>query len=122
MVLYRHWAGTISSAVLFGVIFASQLSGFTVMKSGNHGAALGLLLFLLPGVVGSLLLHENKIINPILGALIASPFCLLLFFLSHGASISLWYQLAYMLSAVFWCGCGALGCYFVGVMFNGAAH
>ncbi|WP_410015938.1 inner membrane protein YbjM [Sodalis sp. RH24] len=122
MALYRHWAGTISSAVLFGVIFASQVSGFEVMKTGDHGAAFGLLLFLLPGIVGSLLLHENKIINPIVGALIASPFCLLLFYLGHGLSISLWYQLAYMLSAVFWCACGALGCYFAGVIYKGAAH
>ncbi|NDL62876.1 inner membrane protein YbjM [Acerihabitans arboris] len=122
MAFYRQWAGTISSAVLFGVIFACQMGGFAVMNEENHGAALGLLLFLLPGLVGSLLTHANKIIRPIFGALLASPLCLLLFYLGHGLSISLWYQLAYVLSAVFWCACGALGCYFAGVMFKGAAH
>lgn len=122
MALYRHWAGTISSAVLFVVIFASQVSGFAVLKTENHGAALGLLLFLLPGIVGSLLSHGNKIVNPIVGALLASLPCLLLFYFSHGLFISLWYQLAYILSAVFWCACGALGCYFAGMMFKGTAH
>lgn len=122
MALNRRWAGTISSAVLFAVVFASQFGGLSVMKTGHQGSAFGLLLFLLPGIIGCLLSSVNKVVSPIFGALIAAPLCLLLFYLEHGLSISIGYQLAYVLSAVFWCGCGALGCYFAGVILKSAVR
>ncbi len=122
MTVYRRGAGIISSAVLFAVVFASQESGFAVMNAQNHGASLGLLLFLVPGVVGGLLSQANKIVFPVLGALLASPLCLVLFSVARSEPASVWYQMTYLLSAVFWCACGALGWYFIGVMFKRPAH
>lgn len=117
MAVYLRRAGSISSAVLFTVIFASQESEF-VVNAPSHGASLGLLLFLLPGVVGSVLSHANKIIMPVLGALLASPLCLALFYIGRSVPITFWYQLTYLLSAIFWCACGALACCFIGAMFK----
>ena len=120
MTMNRIRAGTISSAVLFLVVFASQESGFIVVSARNHGAALGLLLFLLPGIVGSLLSRGNKVVCPLLGALLISPLCLLLFNVGSTNTLhyTLWYQVTYLLSAIFWCAFGALGCFFVVEMFK----
>ncbi len=118
MTINRLKTGTISSAVLFLVIFASQESGFVILHAKSHGAALGLLLFLLPGIVGSLLSHGNKIFCPLKGAVLISPVVLLLFNLGSTLQYSLWYQVTYLLSAIFWCACGALGCYFVSELFR----
>ncbi|WP_170975327.1 inner membrane protein YbjM [Martelella alba] len=118
MTINRIRAGTISSAVLFLVVFASQESGFVVESAKQHGAALGLLLFLLPGIIGSLLSPEHKIMGPLAGVLLMFPVCLLLFNLGASSHYTLWYQFTYLLSAVFWCAFGALGCYFVVEMFT----
>jgi len=118
MAIKRLRVGTISSAVLFLVVFASQESGFIVLNAKSHGAALGFLLFLLPGIVGGLLSRGSKIFCPLLGALLVSPLCLLLFNVSSVLHYTLWYQVTYLLSAIFWCACGALVCFFAGEMFK----
>ncbi len=118
MAIKQLRTGTISSAVLFLVVFSSQESGFIVLNEKHHGAALGFLLFLLPGIVGSLLSRGNKVLCPLLGALLVSPLCLLLFNVSSTLHYSLWYQVTYLLSAIFWCACGALACFFVCEIFK----
>jgi len=108
MAVYLRRAGSISSAILFAVVFASQESGLVVTNAPTHGASLGLLLFLLPGVVGSLLSHANKIVMPLLGALAVTPLCMALFYIGRCAPLTFWFQFTYLLSALFWCACGAL--------------
>ncbi len=108
MAVYFRKAGSISSAILFVVIFASQESGLVVTNAPTHGASLGLLLFLLPGMVGSFLSYANKIVTPLLGALLVTPLCLAMFYIGRCAPLTLWFQLTYLLSALFWCACGAL--------------
>jgi len=112
MAVYLRKAGSISSAILFTVVFASQESGLVVTNEPSHGASLGLLLFLLPGMVGSLLSHSHKIAMPLLGALLVAPLCLALFYIGRCPPTTLWFQLTYLLSALFWCACGALAGYF----------
>ncbi|WP_132922683.1 inner membrane protein YbjM [Sodalis ligni] len=118
MAMKRLRVGTISSAVLFLVVFASQESGFIVLNERHQGAALGFLLYLLPGIVGGLLSRGSKITCPLLGALLVSPLCLLLFNVSNQLHYSLWYQVTYLLSAIFWCACGALVCFFASEIFK----
>ncbi|MEA9390605.1 inner membrane protein YbjM [Acerihabitans sp. TG2] len=112
MAVYLRRVGSISSAILFTVVFASQESGLVLTDEPSHGASLGLLLFLLPGMVGSLLSHTHKIAMPLLGALLVTPLCLALFYLGRCPPITLWFQVTYLLSALFWCACGALAGYF----------
>ncbi|QWA12686.1 hypothetical protein GTU79_08255 [Sodalis ligni] len=100
------------------MVFASQESGFIVLNERHQGAALGFLLYLLPGIVGGLLSRGSKITCPLLGALLVSPLCLLLFNVSNQLHYSLWYQVTYLLSAIFWCACGALVCFFASEIFK----
>ncbi|TCV98102.1 inner membrane protein YbjM [Biostraticola tofi] len=119
----RRNAGIISSAVLFVLVFISQKSGLAQWdNAAATGAELGLLLFILPGMAGSMLSAEQGVIGPMLGALCATPLCLLMFYLAQSVNYTLWHQLAYLLSAVFWCGFGALSSYFIVRVFKRPLH
>jgi len=74
---------------------------------------LGLLFFIFPGAVASFLSHKGEVVKPLLGAMLAAPLCLLLMRLMYVPSRSLWQELAWLLSGVFWCALGALCFLFV---------
>lgn len=122
MTVDRDNVGKISCAVLFILIFISQKSAMAELPDPAQGAELGLLLFILPGLLGGVLASEHKIRLPLLAATLASPLCLMLFYVGNAQSYTLWHQLTYLLSAVFWCGSGALICAFAEVLLRHPAH
>jgi len=79
--------------------------------SGNP--ELGLLLFTLPGIVGGLIARRRKAIVPLFGAVLAAPFCYMLIYLHLASSQSNWQVIAWLFSAIFWCGMGGLFYLFV---------
>lgn len=95
MAIHRYNAGIAVSSLVFVLIFISQKTALLSLAAEGHGGQFGLLLFMLPGI---------------LGALLAAAVCWLLFNIGVTTGYSLWHQLTYLLSAVFWCGFGALGC------------
>lgn len=106
----RGWAGVICCFLLFIVVFFSlvlHLKG-AFRVSGNP--ELGLLFFIIPGVVSSFLSSSRRVLRPLIGAILASPLCLLLMRLFFNGDRSFWQELAWLFSAVFWCALGAL-CY-----------
>lgn len=109
----RGWAGIICCFILFIVVFCSlvmQVKG-AFRTSGNP--ELGLLFFIIPGVVSSFISSRRRVLRPLLGAILASPLCLLLTRLFLSSDRSLWQELAWLFSAVFWCALGALCFLFV---------
>ncbi|POP45939.1 hypothetical protein CHU32_09055 [Superficieibacter electus] len=104
----RGWAGVICCFLLFIVVCLSL-----AMKM--HGAfrdagtpELGLLFFILPGAVASFMSSRQRVLRPLLGAMLAAPLCLAVMHLFFTSQRSLWQELAWLLSAVFWCALGAL--------------
>ena len=76
--------------------------------AGHPG--LGLLFFTLPGAAASFLSRKGEVVKPLIGAMLASPLCLLLMRMLYVSTRSFWQELAWLLSGVFWCALGAL-CY-----------
>ncbi len=109
----RGWAGIICCFILFIVVFCSlvmQVKG-AFRTSGNP--ELGLLFFIIPGVVSSFISSRRRVLRPLLGAIMDAPLCLLLTRLFLSSDRSLWQELAWLFSAVFWCALGALCFLFV---------
>ncbi|MGL9724656.1 inner membrane protein YbjM [Sodalis praecaptivus] len=122
MAIHRYNAGIAVSSLVFVLIFISQKTALLSLAAEGHGGQFGLLLFMLPGILGALLAGNNKLVYPSLGALLAAAVCWLLFNIGVTTGYSLWHQLTYLLSAVFWCGFGALGCCFAGMLMHHPAH
>ena len=110
MNITRNWAGVISCFLLFIVVcmaLAFNVKG--AFRAAGH-PELGLLFFTLPGAVASFLSRKGEVVKPLIGAMLAAPLCLLLMRLLYVPTRSFWQELAWLLSAVFWCALGAL-CY-----------
>jgi len=106
----RNWAGVISCFLLFIVVcmaLAFNVKG--AFRAAGH-PELGLLFFTLPGAAASFLPRKGEVVKPLIGAMLAAPLCLLLMRLLYVPTRSFWQELAWLLSAVFWCALGAL-CY-----------
>ena len=106
----RGLAGAACCFVLFitvCLILAMKMEG-VFRVSGNP--EIGLLFFILPGAAASFCSHRRRLIKPLLGAVLAAPCCMLLMRLFFTPTRSLWQDLAWLFSAVFWCALGAL-CY-----------
>jgi hypothetical protein len=69
---------------------------------------LGLLFFLLPGAAASCLSPGQRVLRPLIGAMLAAPVCLVVMRLFFVTQRSFWQELAWLFSAVFWCALGAL--------------
>ncbi|MGL5697860.1 MAG: inner membrane protein YbjM [Kluyvera sp.] len=104
----RGWAGVICCFILFIAVFAALMLHVkdTLHTSGNP--ELGLLFFLIPGAVASYVSSRRRVLRPLLGAILASPLCLLLARLFLSSDRSIWQELAWLFSAIFWCALGAL--------------
>ncbi len=61
-------------------------------------------------------------IKPLLGAMLATPLCLLMMRLMYVPTRSLWQELAWLLSGVFWCALGALCYLFVRSLLHRRKH
>ena len=118
MNIKRNWAGVVSCFLLFTVVCMSL--AFNVkgaFRSSGH-PELGLLFFILPGAVASFLSRKGEVVKPMLGAMLAAPLCLLMMRLMYVPSRSVWQELAWLLSGVFWCALGALCFLFVRSLLN----
>lgn len=122
MNIKRNWAGVISCFLLFIVVCMSL--AFNVkgaFRAAGH-PELGLLFFTLPGAVASFLSRKGEVVKPLIGAMLAAPLCLLLMRLLYVSTRSFWQELAWLLSAVFWCALGALCFLFVQSVINHRRH
>ncbi|EGT4254217.1 hypothetical protein D8W73_09070 [Citrobacter amalonaticus] len=116
---YKHgWAGAVCCFVLFVVVclfLTMNMKG--AFRAAGH-PEIGLLFFTLPGAVASFCSHRREVIKPLLGAMLAAPCCLLLTRLFFTPTRSLWQELAWLFSAVFWCALGALCFLFISSLFR----
>lgn len=106
----RGWAGVICCFLLFIVVFFSLVLHVKGAFRASGSPELGLLFFIIPGVVSSFLSSRRRVLRPLVGAILAAPLCLLLMRLFFSSDRSFWQELAWLFSAVFWCALGAL-CY-----------
>lgn len=108
MANYRHWVGVFSCFLLFNLVFLGQKSGVISSPGLEYHGEIGLLLFILPGFIASYLSSKKRIWRPMQGALYAVPLCWIIRHFWLMPNDSLWHELAYMVSAVFWCVLGAM--------------
>ncbi|BDH46544.1 inner membrane protein YbjM [Salmonella enterica subsp. enterica serovar Choleraesuis] len=113
MMYRQRWLGIFCCFILFVLIFISQkLHIQRGHIESEPSTELGLLLFLVPGIV-STLFSRYCLIRPLIGALLAIPVCLLAVKLDATPVRPFWQELAWIFSAMFWCGIGSLSCMFV---------
>lgn len=108
MNIKRNWAGVVCCFLLFIAVclsLAFHVKG--AFRASGH-PELGLLFFILPGVVASFLSRGGEVVKPLIGAMLAAPLCLVLLRLVFVSSRSLWQELAWLMSGIFWCALGAL--------------
>ena len=104
----RTWAGIICGFFLFIVVCLSLLLHMKGAFRATGNPELGLLFFLLPGAAASCLSPGQRVIRPLIGAMLAAPICLVVMRLFFVTQRSFWQELAWLFSAVFWCALGAL--------------
>ena len=116
---YKHgWVGAVCCFVLFVVVclfLTMNMKG--AFRAAGH-PEMGLLFFTLPGAVASFCSHRREVIKPLLGAMLAAPCGLLLTRLFFTPTRSLWQEMAWLFSAVFWCALGALCFLFISSLFR----
>ncbi|EPX2489321.1 inner membrane protein YbjM [Klebsiella michiganensis] len=104
----RAWAGIICGFFLFIVVCLSLLLHMKGAFRATCHPELGLLFFLLPGAAASCLSPGQRVLRPLIGAMLAAPVCLVVMRLFFVTERSFWQELAWLFSAVFWCALGAL--------------
>lgn len=105
----RGWPGVICCCLLFiAVCFFLLLNkDVDIVRSPGH-RELGLLLFIIPGLLCGFFFAEKTVLRCVLGALLALPVCLALIRYFIDIPRSIWQELAWLSSAIFWCALGAL--------------
>lgn len=104
----KGWGGIVCCFVLFIVVCVSlHLEGHEVFNTPDV-PELGLLLFAVPGAVASYFSRHRRLSAPLIGAILALPVCLAMMHLWNVPLRSVWQQLAWLFSGVFWCALGAL--------------
>ncbi len=114
----QRWAGAI---LLFcplhcGVPFSGD--AHERRFSGCRHPEIGLLFFILPGAVASFFSQRREVLKPLFGAMLAAPCSMLIMRLFFSPTRSFWQELAWLLSAVFWCALGALCFLFISSLFK----
>lgn len=113
----QRWAGAICCFVLFIVVclfLATHMKG--AFRAAGH-PEIGLLFFILPGAVASFFSHRREVLKPLFGAMLAAPARCSLCGCFHRRAHS-GKELAWLLSAVFWCALGALCFLFISSLFK----
>lgn len=101
-----RWPGLIACSVLYGAIYIAVRYPLPADYVGH--AQLGLLLFVLPGALAALTSKEAPLTAMVVAIALASPPCLLLMQSDRFNSLGLGQEIAFITSAVFWCGSGTL--------------
>lgn len=99
----------IACAIFYGVVFVTLRYPLTSEHMPRQHGQLGMLLFMLPGVLSALTSRQSPLSVALFGPLLATPFCLLVMVMGLLVSHNLWQEFAFGVSGIFWCGLGALG-------------
>lgn len=88
------------------------LAIYAITRLNENGGELsgepGLLLFIVPGVFSGLNSKELPLSVALYSSAIATPLCLLLHHYHLVHTQTFWQEVAYLVSAFFWCGFGVL--------------
>ncbi len=90
----RGWVGVICCFILFIVVFCSLVLHMKGAFRSSGTPELGLLFFLIPGVVSSFISSRRRVLRPLLGAILAAPLCLMLTRIFFVSDRSMWQELA----------------------------
>ena len=104
----RVWPGTVCCFILFLVVFILHKLSASGYSPVQQHLDLGMLCFLLPGMIASFVSRDDRLFKPLFGAMLAAPVCLLLVFFTPIPERSVLQEVAWLFGAVFWCGLGAL--------------
>lgn len=109
MLLYSvRWPGVMIGMTLYCVtFFLARYSGPEAI-SGQNSEQTGLLLFMLPGILSALINRQMPLVQALLTAIAATPCCLLIDINGVVMPFTPWQEVAWLTSAIFWCGFGAL--------------
>ncbi len=105
----QRWLGIICCFVLFILVFLSLHLYVPGRFITTGHMELSGLFFVLPGAIASFLAKDEKVVGPLVGALLALPLCLVLAHTTLTPVRSFWQEVAWLFSAVFWTSLGSLG-------------
>lgn len=114
----RGLAGIICCFLLFIVVCFLEVTNMKGAFRASGHPELGLLFFTLPGAVASIFSRRRKVMLPLFGAILAAPLCFVAMRLFFTPVRSVWQELAWLFSAVFWCALGALCYLFISSFFG----
>ncbi len=103
----RAWVGITCGFFLFIVVCLLLLLHMKGVFRATGNPEVGLLYFCCP-VRPPAASPGRRVIQPLVGAILATPVCLLIMRIFFAAQRTFWQQLAWLFSAVFWCALGAL--------------
>ena len=86
----RGWAGVICCFLLFIVVFFSLILNVKGAFRASGSPELGLLFFIVPGIVSSFISSRRRVLRPLVGAILAAPLCLVLMRLFFSSDRSFW--------------------------------
>ncbi|SFM89175.1 Putative inner membrane protein [Izhakiella capsodis] len=102
------WSGVVACTIFYTMIFVTVRHQILMAHSVVHQAQPVMLLFLLPGAVSALTSKQAPLSVAVAGSLLATPFCLTMMIKGMMFFHSFWQECAFSISAIFWCGLGAL--------------
>lgn len=105
---WSNWSGVVCCFVLFILVFIGYRFGLSYGNPLQGHFNPGLLIFLLPGVIASIVSCRSPLGKPLLGALLAGFPCFAMILLWCPLKQSFWQDIALVLSGVFWSALGAL--------------
>lgn len=108
MAIWRKVVAPLICCIIFLIIFLLLKNGWIIVRNVAPGPEYGLLLFLVPGMVTSLISRDSAIFSSFVGGLVSIPVCFLLRMAFYPRVRPLVQELAYATSAIFWCVLGAM--------------
>lgn len=103
-------AGILCCFILFIVVCLLLLINVDSAFPASAHPELGLLFFILPGVVAGIFSRRRNVMLSLSGAILAAPLCFVLMRLCFTPVRSVWQEMAWLFSGLFLCSLGAL-CY-----------
>ncbi|URQ62006.1 inner membrane protein YbjM [Pantoea alhagi] len=109
MLLYSvRWPGVVICMTLYCATFFVTRYGGAEETPGQTSEQTGLLLFMLPGLIAAMINRHTPLAQALMAAVAATPFCMLMGISGTFMPFPPLQELAWMTSAIFWCGFGAL--------------
>ncbi|MBF7955946.1 MULTISPECIES: inner membrane protein YbjM [Rahnella] len=108
MAIWRKVVAPLICCIIFLIIFLLLKNGWIIVRDVAPGPEYGLLLFMIPGVIASLISRDSAIFSSFVGGLVSIPVCFLLRMAFYPRVRPLVQELAYATSAIFWCVLGAI--------------